>query len=272
MVFKLPRVAVIGAGLSGIVSAKHLKEAGIEAVVYERSSKSGGNWAYDERKAPEPSYPSLDPLRADLAGSDSSNGFQGDSAPANSNGKSVSEDDIQLKHAPPGPAYDGLTTNVPTHLQELKGYPWPEGNDPFVNVRVCGEYLQSYSRKFGVEEVTKYDTRVEKVEKRGQKWVVEWTTLVTSGPNKGEKVNGVDEFDRVVVANGHYHASKVPDTPGLAEWKAAWPDRVQHSKSYRKPDEFKDQNILLIGAGVSSMDIARELSKFAKNIYQSSRG
>jgi NADPH-dependent 2,4-dienoyl-CoA reductase/sulfur reductase-like enzyme len=38
------RVAVIGAGLSGIVSAKHLKESGIEVVVFERSRQAGGNW------------------------------------------------------------------------------------------------------------------------------------------------------------------------------------------------------------------------------------
>jgi NADPH-dependent 2,4-dienoyl-CoA reductase/sulfur reductase-like enzyme len=44
MMFKSPRVAVIGAGLSGIVSAKHLIYSGIEVVVYERSSKAGGNW------------------------------------------------------------------------------------------------------------------------------------------------------------------------------------------------------------------------------------
>lgn len=45
----------------------------------------------------------------------------------------------------------------------------------------------------------------------------------------------------MVVANGHYHACKIPDIPGLKEWKAIWPSRLQHSKSYRTPDEFKDQ-------------------------------
>jgi cation diffusion facilitator CzcD-associated flavoprotein CzcO len=43
------------------------------------------------------------------------------------------------------------------------------------------------------------------------------------------------------VASGHYHASKVPDIPGLKEWKQAWPDRVHHSKGYRNPEDFKDQ-------------------------------
>jgi ACS family pantothenate transporter-like MFS transporter len=51
----------------------------------------------------------------------------------------------------------------------------------------------------------------------------------------------MQEFDAVVVANGHYHACKVPDIPGLKEWKSRWPSRVQHSKTYRLPNEFKDQ-------------------------------
>lgn len=49
-----------------------------------------------------------------------------------------------------------------------------------------------------------------------------------------------------MVANGHYHACRVPDIPGLKEWKAAWPSRVQHSKGYRTPNDFKDQVRLLL--------------------------
>jgi cation diffusion facilitator CzcD-associated flavoprotein CzcO len=44
MVFVANRVAVIGAGVSGLTSAKHLRAAGLEVVVYERSSVSGGVW------------------------------------------------------------------------------------------------------------------------------------------------------------------------------------------------------------------------------------
>jgi NADPH-dependent glutamate synthase beta subunit-like oxidoreductase len=44
MTFTAKKVAVIGAGVSGITSAKHLKAAGVDVVVYERSSTCGGNW------------------------------------------------------------------------------------------------------------------------------------------------------------------------------------------------------------------------------------
>jgi cation diffusion facilitator CzcD-associated flavoprotein CzcO len=38
------RVAVIGAGVSGIVTAAHLKKEGIEVTVFERSHAAGGIW------------------------------------------------------------------------------------------------------------------------------------------------------------------------------------------------------------------------------------
>jgi len=65
---------------------------------------------------------------------------------------------------------------------------------------------------------------------------------------------------------------RIPDIAGLKDWKSAWPDRVWHSKRYRDPRGFRDQNILLVGAGVSSTDIAKESAAHANHIFQSSRG
>jgi ribulose 1,5-bisphosphate synthetase/thiazole synthase len=44
MDYKAKRIAVVGSGLSGIATAKHLDAAGLEVVVLERSSKPGGIW------------------------------------------------------------------------------------------------------------------------------------------------------------------------------------------------------------------------------------
>ncbi|KAK0128997.1 hypothetical protein ONS95_000938 [Cadophora gregata] len=162
--------------------------------------------------------------------------------------------------------------NVPTSLQEMKGHPWPAGTDSFVNVRIKQQYIQSYSKSFGVEPLIRYNTRVEGLRKVSTKWEVRSTTFIRVGPRRGQKWHSVEEFDGVVVASGHYHAAKIPDIPGLKEWKTSWPDRIYHSKSYRKPDELKGQTVLIIGAGVSSTDIARESHLGAKRIYQSSRG
>ena len=42
------RVAVIGAGVSGLAAAKCLLDEGLEAVVYEQAAQIGGLWNYDE--------------------------------------------------------------------------------------------------------------------------------------------------------------------------------------------------------------------------------
>jgi cation diffusion facilitator CzcD-associated flavoprotein CzcO len=44
MSFHCKRVAVIGAGISGVVAAAHLKREDIKVTVFERSSAAGGIW------------------------------------------------------------------------------------------------------------------------------------------------------------------------------------------------------------------------------------
>jgi cation diffusion facilitator CzcD-associated flavoprotein CzcO len=41
---KVKRVGVIGAGVSGVAAAAYLKRAGLDVIVFERSSISGGVW------------------------------------------------------------------------------------------------------------------------------------------------------------------------------------------------------------------------------------
>jgi hypothetical protein len=85
----------------------------------------------------------------------------------------------------------------------------------------------------------------------------------------GQKLQG---FDAVIVASGHYHAPNIPDYINLKAWKTAFPTRIWHSKSYRSPAPFAGKNVLVIGAGVSSTDICRELGGVANKVWQSSRG
>lgn len=44
MGLNVERVAVIGAGVSGLAAARHLIDCGLDVTVFERSSKAGGVW------------------------------------------------------------------------------------------------------------------------------------------------------------------------------------------------------------------------------------
>ncbi|KAI9738410.1 MAG: hypothetical protein M1834_008913 [Cirrosporium novae-zelandiae] len=257
------RVAIIGAGVSGVAGAAHLKAAGIDVVVFERNSVAGGVWVFDERKPIEPPYPSVD---ASLPESEYP-GQWGDNAvkeSAPTDGYDI--DEVNLRHAPPGPCYASLMNNISTPLLQLKVNSFPPKTPDYVNHKVLEEYIQDTAQKTGVDELILYNTNVDNAEKEDGKW---W--LSTSTLKSGKKVAQNWKFDTLVIASGHYHACNVPDIPGLSEWKARWPERIQHSKGYRRPLEFKDKNVLLIGAGVSSTDIARDVAPIANQIYQVSR-
>ncbi|KAF2809366.1 FAD/NAD(P)-binding domain-containing protein [Mytilinidion resinicola] len=160
-------------------------------------------------------------------------------------------------------ASTSLTTNIVCSNMHHLGTP------DYVNHKVLGDYIQDVARQNEVESLIKFNTEVRNIKESNGKWLVEISTLQKAQAGTGialEKT--VTEFDSVVVASGHYHTPRVPDTPGLAEWKRRWPDRIEHSKRYRKPEDFKDKNVLLVGAGVSSTDIAREIGPIAKSIYQ----
>ncbi|KAI3002632.1 hypothetical protein CBS147346_5858 [Aspergillus niger] len=256
MTREIQQVAVIGAGISGVVSAAHLLAHGIDVTVFERNHAAGGVWLHDERKPLEPNYPAIKP-------SISERHREEDRRHA---------DALSLEHAPPGPCYDGLKNNVATSLMRVKLNAWPKGTPEFVSHTVMKEYIQDTSKKAGAESITIYGARVTRLRKIDRKWDVTWTTLKeTTQSGTFEEQEETAKFDAVIVASGHYHAPRVPDTPVLSKAKAQWPSRITHSKGYRSPNPYAGKNVLLIGGGVSSTDLAREIGPLAKNVYQSTR-
>ncbi|EXJ70702.1 uncharacterized protein A1O5_05692 [Cladophialophora psammophila CBS 110553] len=261
---KAKRVAVIGAGISGVCSATHLVRHGLEVIVFERSGIAGGVWHFDVRSAADPSYPNELPSKGDYE-------TRPELAFSTPPPEDEDSDKREIAHAPPGPCYAGLKNNVSTREMRTSLLPWPEGTEDLVNQNILEEYIQNIAIKHGVSTITQYHTRVEDVRKHSGEWVVRTTTL-QKGPSESRFVERHWTFDSVVVASGHYNMPRIPDFPGLKEWKYGWPDRVWHSKRYRDPRIFQGQNILLIGAGVSSSDIAKESAAYANHIFQSSRG
>lgn len=259
-------VAVVGAGISGVSSAAHLLRHGFEVVVFERSDVAGGVWHFDPRRDKDPEYPAAEPSEAPPG---VTNGWR-----AQGNRGSEEDEDVALAHAPPGPCYEGLMNNVPTSMMKSTLLRWPEGTPDHVTHREIEAYVQTLARETGSHDVTLYNTRVEEAVKGpgGDKWSVRSRTLVKSEKGGFSFEERDWTFDAVVVAAGHYHVPLIPHAPGLAEWKQKFPGRVMHSKSYRYPHAFEGQNVLLVGAGVSSLDIAKELDGLAGKTYQSSRG
>jgi hypothetical protein len=174
------------------VSGKTLRKASMLIETKLRRS-------YDERQPPEPKYPSVKPSTADFV-ADEIRGDESGERETNEHGNELFGDEsAELTHAPPGPAYDGLTNNISTVLQELKGHPWKKGTDDFVNVRVVGDYLQEFSKTFEVQPLIEFNTRVEKLEKIGDKWRLRSSTLVLTGAQRGEKIRNTEVCNTALI-------------------------------------------------------------------------
>ena len=74
----------------------------------------------------------------------------------------------------------------------------------------------------------------------------------------------------------------IPQDPALAQLEEhggsalslgePGPSQIIRSKQHRSPEAYRGQNVLVVGAGVSAMDICHELAGVASNTYQSVRG
>jgi cation diffusion facilitator CzcD-associated flavoprotein CzcO len=274
-------VAVVGAGISGVCAAAHLIKQGLQVTVFERSSIAGGVWHYDGRVPEDPPYPSNTPSRGDYQVSRPGEFAYATPPPENYAGAGDATEirgnptatDLEVRFSPPSPCYAGLKNNVPTYLMVSTLGPWPEGIEPFVSQKYLEEYIQLLARNHSVDAVTLFNTRVDELHKTpdGTAWEIRSVMLEKgdAGPRLTEQIS---RFDLVVVASGHYNMPRIPDIQGLMEWKASYPGRVIHSKQYRWPEMYRGQNVLVIGAGVSAMDICRELNGVATRTYQSVRG
>ncbi|KAI0852308.1 FAD/NAD(P)-binding domain-containing protein [Daldinia vernicosa] len=250
-------VAVIGAGISGVVSTAHLLRAGFNVTAFERTGVVGGVWDYEPQADRAPPFPNVRPPAPNWSEVEK---------------EGLSSDEVALIHAPPNPCYAGLKNNIPTPVMRSSLLHWPEGSEDFVDQKVVNTYINDIARLHNVNDHVHFHTRVESVSKPegDSKWTVKTSTFTRtdSGHTLTKKTW---KFDAVVVASGHYHTPFVPDIPGLAAWKQRFPDRITHSKQYRTPAPFANQTVLIIGAGVSAVDIANETAALGAKIIQSRR-
>ncbi|KAK1364543.1 Flavin-containing monooxygenase [Heracleum sosnowskyi] len=218
-------VAVIGAGVAGLLAGRELQRAGHRVTIFEKQNQLGGTWVYDPRV--ESDLLSLDP-------------------------------DREIIHSS---LYSSLRTNLPRHIMGFSDFSFKkiyEDSRTFPSHEEVLKFLNDFAQHFGIIEVTRFSTEVVGVELRGNEWIVESRT--------GELIQE-EVFEAVVVCNGHHTEPRVANFPGLDKW----PGMQIHSHNYRDPEPFRDQIVVVIGAGPSAKDTSREIAEVAKEVHVSTR-
>ncbi|MEM6995415.1 MAG: NAD(P)-binding domain-containing protein [Myxococcota bacterium] len=227
---------MIGAGAAGLCCARELVARGHEPVVFERADHVGGVWAYDPRVEDDPL--GLSPT--------------------------------QRIHAS---MYEALRTNLPRRLMSFRDDSFTVGDQEFPGHAAVGEYLRGFVDRQRLESFLRLEHEVVRVVPRlesGRPWAwpetmdaARWDVVV-----RHAGVERTEQFGAIAVCNGHFSEPNVPAIDGLE----VFPGPTLHSHNYRVPDSFADQQVLIIGAKASGVDISRDIATVAARVHLCARG
>ena len=153
-----------------------------------------------------------------------------------------------------GAAHSGVWPAMLTNTSRLTTYfsdqPWPQGAPTFPHNAQVREYLEQFAYRFGIAPRIKLGHRVDAIERDGDVWMVASVDADGTASTRA--------FSHVVVASGRYHLPEIPNVPGLDTFSGS--HGVGHTFSYRGPDAYRGQRILVMGCSISSVEIASELA------------
>ncbi|MEU1588296.1 NAD(P)/FAD-dependent oxidoreductase [Micromonospora sp. NPDC005710] len=158
--------------------------------------------------------------------------------------------------------YPGLHTQNDKGTYHLSDLPMPAGYPQWPSGEQVQRYLESYVEKFGLASVLRLSTEVASAELVND----ETGWLVTSRPAGTRDPLTVERYDHLIVANGIFSDPVVPSFAGQASFTAAG-GRVLATGEFHDIEEARGRNVVVIGYGKSSCDVAVPVSDVAAQTH-----
>jgi len=140
------------------------------------------------------------------------------------------------------PAYASLHLNSENRVTAYRDFPFPDDAPLYPDHAAVARYLEAYAERFALKPLIRFRSQVAAVARADSG---RWSLRLASGE--------AALFDAVVVASGH---QGLPKHPACAEQFAG---TYLHAHSYRTPEPFRAQDVLVVGVGNSACDIAADI-------------
>ena len=175
----------------------------------------------------------------------------------------------ETKFSRPTAMYENLRTNLPKDCMGFLDFDFPNDLPTFVGHKEVREYLESFVKRFNLVDNIQLCSVVTDLIPNDTNnpltgsWTIQWQQSNASGDMESQQEN----FDHVVVCNGHYNTPFIPKIPGISNFKG----EVLHSNTYRTNSKFKDKKVAIIGNGASASDIGFEIVEVAAEMHHCKR-
>lgn len=148
--------------------------------------------------------------------------------------------------------YPGLTTQNVRSTYAYSDFPYPRDYPEWPSGEQVQAYLDAYVDHAGLRDVLRLRTTVTSA--RQDPGTGTWTLTTSPG--------GAQQFDQLVVCNGIYSDTFVPDYPGAERFRQAG-GSILHTTDFHDAADATGKHVLVVGYGKSSCDVATAVAPLA---------
>ncbi|KAJ4377228.1 hypothetical protein N0V83_000051 [Neocucurbitaria cava] len=153
--------------------------------------------------------------------------------------------------------YPGVRCDIPAHVYQSTYSPNTQWSEIFAQGSEIRDYWQSQAKKHDVYKYVKLRHRVDEAEWDDAQslWQVKVHDLVNDK-------TFTESFNFIITAIGRFNAWKLPDYPGLDEYKGF----LRHTSNWDPSYDPKNKKIAVIGNGASGIQVVPNLQLVAKHV------
>ncbi|KAH8728306.1 dimethylaniline monooxygenase 2 [Phaeosphaeriaceae sp. PMI808] len=153
---------------------------------------------------------------------------------------------------------ESTVVNISKERGCFSDFPFPKPMSSYPTGAQVHEYLMSYAEHFKLKPYMQLNTPIQQIrfdDKRQQ-----WSIKTQDHPEK--------HFDKVVVAiGGKIGLPNIPSIEGIENFQGT----SIHSQAYKRPQDFANKRVMVVGFGNSAADTATQLADIADKVYLAHR-
>ena len=152
-----------------------------------------------------------------------------------------------------GGVYEGTVYQTSRFISGFSDFPMPESMSVFPRHEDVLQYLRHYAEHFDLLRHVELESELVRAVHDQNGWRLD---VLAAGRERTER------FDAIAVCTGMYWHPLWPKLTGLQSFDG----QVLHSSDFKRVSRFRDKRVVVVGNGVSGMDIAAQVQAVARSV------